>query len=140
MDAITPSRADSFAIGELSRLTGVKIETIRYYERIDMLPAPSRTEGGRRVYEPAHVQTLRFVRRGRELGFSLDDIRALLALGGAATAPCGEVREIAAKHLDDIRAKIVDLNKLERLLSKTIARCEGGAAPECPVLEILSPG
>ncbi len=140
MDAITPLRAETFAIGELSRLTGVNIETIRYYERINMLPAPPRTEGGRRVYGGPHVQMLRFIRRGRELGFTLDEIRALVALGGPATAPCGQVREIAAKHLDDIRAKIVDLTRLERLLSETVDRCEGGTAPECPMLEILSPG
>jgi MerR family transcriptional regulator, mercuric resistance operon regulatory protein len=84
------------------------------------------------------VQTLTFIRRGRELGFTLDEIRALLALGGRETAPCGEVREIAAKHLHDITAKIRDLKKLEKLLAKTIERCEGGRTPDCPVLEILS--
>lgn len=139
MDAITPSRAETFPIGELSRRTGVNIETVRYYERIEMLPAPPRTEGGRRVYGPVHLQTLAFIRRGRELGFTLDEIRALLALSGPAKACCADVREIAAKHLDDIRAKIADLKKLERLLATTIAGCEGGTAPECPVLEILTP-
>ena len=139
MDAITPSRAETFPIGELSRLTGVNIETIRYYERIKILPAPPRTEGRRRVYGPVHVQTLTFIRRGRELGFRLDEIRALLDLGGPARASCAEVRQIAAKHLGDIRTKIADLRRLEKLLSATIGRCDGGAAPECPVLEILTP-
>ena len=129
----------AIAIGELSRRTGVNIETIRYYEKIKMLPKPARTEGGHRVYGPTESQILAFIRHGRELGFTLDDIRALLDLGGPVRAPCADVRDIAAKHVGDIRAKIADLKKLERLLSKTIDRCEGGAAPECPVLDILSP-
>jgi MerR family transcriptional regulator, mercuric resistance operon regulatory protein len=138
MGAITPSRAETLLIGGLSRRTGVNIETIRYYERIGMLPVPPRTEGGRRVYGPVQMQTLVFIKRGRELGFTLDQIRALLALGGSDKACCGDVREIAAKHLADIRAKIADLEKLERLLAMTIDRCEGGTAPECPVIEILT--
>jgi MerR family mercuric resistance operon transcriptional regulator len=128
----------AITIGALSRRTGVNIETIRYYERIKMLPAPPRTEGGHRVYGPVQIQTLAFIRRSRELGFTLDEIRALLDLGGPVRAPCAEVREIAAKHLGSIRAKIADLRKLEDLLAGTIDRCEGGAAPECPVLEILA--
>lgn len=139
MDAITASRDEAFPIGELSRRTGVNIETIRYYERIRMVPAPPRTEGGRRVYGAGHVQTLSFIRRARELGFTIEEIRTLLALGGPEKAACADVREIAAKHLEDIRAKIADLKKLERLLARTIDRCEGGTAPECPVLEILTP-
>jgi MerR family mercuric resistance operon transcriptional regulator len=125
-------------IGELSRRTGVNIETIRYYERIKMLPAPPRTEGGHRVYGTVQVQILAFIRRGRELGFTLDEIRALLNLGGPVSAPCAEVHEIAAKHLGAIRAKIADLRKLEDLLADTIDRCEGGTVPACPVLEILA--
>ena len=125
-------------IGQLSRRTGVNIETIRYYEKIEMLPKPPRTEGGHRVYGPTEERILAFIRRGRELGFSLDEIRALLDLGGPVQAPCGNVRDIAAKHLTDIRAKIADLRKLEKLLSVTIDRCEGGSAPECPVLEVLA--
>jgi MerR family mercuric resistance operon transcriptional regulator len=137
MRSITASRAGTLAIGELSRLTGVNIETIRYYERIKMLPAPQRAGNGRRVYESTGVRTLAFIRRARELGFSLDQIRALLGLGGPGKASCGEVRDIATRHRDDIRAKIADLRKLERLLSKTVARCSGRTAPDCPVLDIL---
>lgn len=137
MNAIAPARADTLPIGQLSRLTGVNIETIRYYEKIGMLPSPPRTEGGHRLYGPIHLQTLTFIRRARELGFTLHEIRALIDLGGPVRGPCADVREIAAKHLGDIRSKIADLRKLERLLSKTIDRCEGGTAPECPVLEIL---
>jgi MerR family transcriptional regulator, mercuric resistance operon regulatory protein len=140
MPPITASRADrldGIPIGELSRLTGVNIETIRYYEKIKMLRAPPRTEGGRRVYGPAETRLLAFIRRGRELGFGLEDIRALLALGAPGKASCADAREIAAHHLDEIRSKIADLRKLERLLAKTIAQCSGTRVPDCPILDIL---
>jgi MerR family mercuric resistance operon transcriptional regulator len=137
MSVITASRAENVAIGEVSRLTGVNIETIRYYERIRMMPTPPRTASGRRVYGPADLRRLAFIRRARELGFSLDEIRALLRLGGPEKASCREVREIATHHLEDIRAKLRDLRKLERLLAKTVARCSGKMAPDCPVLDIL---
>jgi MerR family mercuric resistance operon transcriptional regulator len=137
MGSITDARAEALTIGNLSELTGVNIETIRYYERIKMFPAPPRTAGGRRVYDATHLRILAFIRRSRELGFSLDQIRALIRLGGPAKASCREVREIASHHLDEIRAKIADLRKLERLLAKTVARCTGTTAPECPVLDVL---
>lgn len=137
MRAITTPRADGLTIGKLSKLTGVNIETIRYYERIKMAAAPPRTASGRRIYGSADVRALAFLRRARELGFSLNEIRALLRLGGPEKASCREVRDIASRHLDDIRAKIGDLRKLERLLTKTVAQCTGTTAPECPVLDIL---
>jgi len=124
-------------IGQLSKLTGVHIETIRYYERIKMLPKAPRTGGGRRIYDRGHVRRLGFIRRSRELGFSPDEVRALLRIGGPEKASCRQVRVIALDHLNDIRAKIKDLRKLEQLLAKTIARCTGTAAPQCPVLDIL---
>jgi MerR family mercuric resistance operon transcriptional regulator len=86
MRLITPARADAIAIGALSGLTGVNIETIRYYEKIKMLPAPRRTASGRRVYGPKEARILAFIRRGRELGFSLEEIRALLDLAAPACA------------------------------------------------------
>jgi MerR family transcriptional regulator, mercuric resistance operon regulatory protein len=137
MPAITASRAQALPIGELSKRSGVNIETIRHYERVEMLAPPPRTASGRRVYEVTDLRILVFIRRARELGFSLDEIRALLRLGGPEKASCREVREIAAHHLEDIRAKLSDLKKLERLLSKTVARCSGKTAPDCPVLDIL---
>ena len=137
MGTITASRADRLTIGKLSELTRVNIETIRYYEKIKVLPIPSRAENGRRLYGPMERRILAFVRRSRELGFSLDEVRALLRLGGPDKASCREVREIAEHHLDDIRARINDLRKLERLLTKTVAQCTGTTAPECPVLDIL---
>ena len=137
MQSITGLRAENLAIGQLSRLSGVNIETVRYYERIKMMPPPPRTASGRRVYDSTHVRTLAFIRRSRELGFSLEEIRALMRLGGPEKATCREVRAIAAHHLEDIRAKLNDLKRLERLLAKTIAQCSGKIAPECPVLDIL---
>jgi len=137
MRPITDARAAGLSIGELSKLTGVNIETIRYYERIKMLPLPPRTAGGRRVYDPTHLRVLAFMRRSRELGFSLDEIRALIRLGGPEKASCRQVREMAAHHLDHIRTKITDLRKLERLLAKTVAQCTGTTVPVCPVLDIL---
>jgi MerR family mercuric resistance operon transcriptional regulator len=137
MPAITVSRTEALPIGELSKRSGVKIETIRYYERANMLVPPPRTASGRRAYNVTDLRILVFIRRSRELGFSLDEIRALLRLGGPEKATCREVLEIAAYHLGDIRAKLADLKKLERLLSKTVARCTGRAAPDCPVLDVL---
>jgi MerR family mercuric resistance operon transcriptional regulator len=137
MGSITGPRAQTLMIGELSELTAVNIETIRYYERIKMLPSPPRTAGGRRIYDANHLRILAFIRRARELGFSPSEVRALLRLGGPERASCHQVRDIASHHLDDIRAKIADLRKLERLLAKTVAQCTGTAAPICPVLDIL---
>jgi MerR family transcriptional regulator, mercuric resistance operon regulatory protein len=140
MPEITASRAEMLPIGALSKRSGVNIETIRYYERVKMLAPPRRTPSTRRVYDVTDLRILVFIRRSRELGFSLDEIRALLRLGGPEKASCREVREIAARHLEDIRAKLDDLRKLERLLSKTVARCSGKTAPDCPVLDILDVG
>src|SRR5258707_10675708 len=137
MRAITASRAENLPIGELSKRSGVNIETIRYYERVKMLAPPPRTASGPRVYCSTDLRALVFIRRARELGFSLDEIRALLRLGGPEKASYREVREIAAHHLEGIRAKLGDLRKLERLLAKTVARCSGRTAPDCPVLDIL---
>jgi MerR family mercuric resistance operon transcriptional regulator len=137
MSAITAPRVEAFPIGEFAKRGGVKIETIRYYERVKMLVPPPRTTSGRRVYDATDLRILVFIRRSRELGFSLDQIRALLRLGGPEKATCREVREIATHHLNDIRARIGDLKKLERLLSSTVARCSGKTAPDCPVLDVL---
>jgi MerR family mercuric resistance operon transcriptional regulator len=137
MGSITEARSETLTIGQLSQLAAVNIETIRYYERIKMLSAPPRTSGGRRIYDATHLRMLAFIRRSRELGFSLDEIRALIRLGSPEKASCRQVRDIASHHLDDIRAKIADLRKLERLLAKTVAQCTGTTAPDCPVLDIL---
>jgi len=137
MRPITDSRAEGLPIGQLSRLSGVNIETIRFYERAKMLPAPPRTPGGHRVYNSTHLRTLAFIRRARELGFSLEEIRMLIWLGGPGRATCREVRQIAARHLEGIRAKLNDLQKLERILAAAVAQCSGRSVPDCPVIDIL---
>jgi MerR family transcriptional regulator, mercuric resistance operon regulatory protein len=137
MRAITISRAENLPMGKLSRLSGVNIETIRYYEKIKILPAPPRTESGRRIFGPNELRRLAFVRRSRELGFTIDEIRSLLELGAPGNASCREVRAVATSHLENIRTKIKDLVKLERLLAKTIAQCSWRSVPDCPILDIL---
>jgi MerR family mercuric resistance operon transcriptional regulator len=138
MRPITVLRADGAPIGKLSLLTGVNIETIRYYERIKMLPSPRRTQGGHRVYGPVETRSLAFIRRARKLGFTIEEIRTLLDLGGPGTASCRDVRKIAAQHLEHIRTKIADLAQLEKVLAGTIAKCSGKIAPDCPVIDVLA--
>ena len=137
--AVTRSRPLKLTIGALSEETGVNIETIRYYERIKMLPAPPRTAAGRRIFGAEDTLTLVFIRRARELGFTLDEIRALIALSAkTGQAACAEVRELAVGHLDDIRAKIADLRAMERALADAVRRCDAGEAPGCPLIDTLS--
>jgi MerR family mercuric resistance operon transcriptional regulator len=125
-----------FTIGEIAQRTGVHIETVRYYEKVGLLPPPPRTEGGHRLYADDHLKRIIFIRRGRELGFTLDDIRNLLGLveGGYT---CGEVQKAVLDHLRVIRRKITDLRRMERTLAKTAASCEGGTVPYCPIIDVL---
>lgn len=133
-------RSVRFAIGALSEATGVNIETIRYYEKIGLMPAPPRTEGRQRVYETAHLKRLSFIRRGRELGFSLDQIRELLGLVRGHDLTCSEVKTMTEEHIADIRRKVKDLKKLERVLCDLAAKCTSGDVPDCPILDALSKG
>lgn len=128
--------SSTIPIGELSRLTGCNIETIRYYERIGLLPKAAR-RGRYRSFGTADVARLNFVRRARELGFTLDEIRALLRLAEDRDRPCTEAREVAVVHLTDIRTKIADLQAMESVLAETVVRCADGKTPECPLLETL---
>ncbi len=130
------SKAEN-SIGQLSKQTGCKVETIRYYEKAGLLPAPPRTAGGHRLYDSAHAQRLGFIRRSRELGFSLDDIRALLRLADGGEYNCGKVKVITLHHLESVKDKIRDLRKLERTLTAISSECEGGIAPSCPIIEAL---
>ncbi len=131
-------RADQLPIGALSAATGVNIETIRYYEKIGLMPAPPRNEGRQRVYDKGHLKRLTFIRRGRELGFSLDQVRELLGLGRGHDLTCAEVKAMTNGHVDDIRRKVKDLRKLERVLTNLAAQCSGNAVPDCPVLDALA--
>ncbi|WP_068878770.1 MULTISPECIES: helix-turn-helix domain-containing protein [unclassified Phenylobacterium] len=123
-------------IGELSRRTGCNIETIRYYERIGLMPAPPR-RGRYRSYGGDDVGRLGFVRRARELGFTLDEVRALLALAAGGQASCAEVRDLAASHLQDVRARIADLKRMERVLAGSVRACEAGQDSGCPLIHAL---
>ena len=127
-----------YGIGALSKRTEVNIETIRYYERIGLMPAPPRSDGGQRVYDDEHVKRLAFIRRNRQLGFSLGDIRALLAVVGKDEYGCDAVRDLIVAHLVNIRQKIADLRQMERALKDMAAQCDSGRVPDCPILETLS--
>jgi len=130
--------ADSYPIGRLSRRTGVNIETIRYYERAGLLPRVARTAGGYRAYRPADAQRLLFIRRARNLGFSLDEVRRLLALAAEKSRSCRSVHALSLEHLKDIRGKIADLRRMEQVLAATVSQCAQGTLPNCPLLETLA--
>lgn len=123
---------------DLARLTGCNLETIRYYETVSLLPPPARTRAGHRSYGPEDVRRLLFIRRARDLGFSLVDVRGLLGLG--ALRSCAEVKERSERHLAEVRVKIADLRRIEAVLAETSARCSGQAVPDCAVLEALTAG
>lgn len=127
-----------FTIGRLAAMSGVNLETIRYYERIDLMPSPGRTGGGHRVYDHGHRRRLTFIRRARDLGFGIEEIRALLALAEPQRRSCDEVQHLASEHLRKVRAKINDLTRLEAILATTVEQCDANAsAPFCPVLDLL---
>ena len=133
------ARSAAIQIGGLSRQTGCNVETIRYYERVGLLPRPSRSAGRYRLYDTDDVRRLAFVRRARELGFTLDEVRALLVLSAANSEnTCSEVRDLTARHLADVRAKIADLRAMERVLSQAVRRCDTGGLPGCPLIDTLS--
>jgi MerR family mercuric resistance operon transcriptional regulator len=123
--------------GELAERTGCNPETVRYYEKVGLLPEPPRTPSGHRAYEAAHVRRLRFILRGRELGFSLEEIRELLRLAEERDRPCAEARTVAAAHLQDVQAKIADLKLIERVLKDVVAKRGDSDLPECPLIETL---
>ena len=126
-----------FTIGELSRRTGVNIETIRYFEKVGLIASPPRSAGGHRIYDEEQLRALGFIRRARELGFSPREVRGILELGGPGGACCDEVREIACRHLQTVRDKMADLVRLEKLLATTIDRCSGDHAPDCAVIDLI---
>ena len=134
----TNPRAVSLSIGDLSRHTGVNIETIRYYERIGLLPAPPRSQGRQRLYDETHRQRLAFIRRSRDLGFSINDTRDLLGLARGHNLTCAQVKALTEQHVADIRAKIRDLRKLDQVLSQLAAKCKGSCVPDCPILDTLA--
>lgn len=132
------ANSTGFQIGALSRHTGVNIETIRYYERSRLLPKPARTAGGYRTYTRADAERLLFIRRTRDLGFSIEDVRRLLGLADQRSRSCSSVHAVASEHLTEIKAKIADLRRMEKVLAAMVAQCEQGTMPECPLLETLA--
>ena len=125
-------------IGALATQTRCNIETIRFYEKIGVLPKPARTEGGHRMYGPAHVKRLSFIRRARELGFTLDEVRALLRLADERDRPCGEVKLVAEAHLAEVRIKITDLRAMQKALTALVTQCDTGDGTDCPLIKTLS--
>lgn len=125
-------------IGELSRRTGCNIDTIRFYEKVGVLPKAARSSGGHRIYSLAHQQRLAFVCRARGLGFTLKQVRALLRLSDQRNRPCSDAQRVAGKHLAEVRSRIADLRAVEAALKALIAQCGQGEDASCPLLEALS--
>ena len=129
------------SIGDVAKATGVKVVTIRYYEQIGLMPAPARTEGNYRAYSQEHIRSLRFIRRCRDLGFTLEQVRDLLRLASRKNDECSEVDRITIRHLADIEAKVSDLTRLAAELRRIIECCHGdGVIADCRIIEALSPG
>lgn len=126
-------------IGQLARTTNTKVETIRFYEKIGLLAAPARTNGNYRDYSQRHLARLSFIRRARDLGFTLDQVRALLTLADDRDQPCGAVDTVAREHLAQIDQKIADLRALRRELDDIISQCGQGAICDCRIIEALGP-
>jgi len=125
-------------IGALSERTEVNNETIRYYERIGILPSPPRSAGGHRLYANEHTQRLVFIRRSRQLGFSLDQVRELLGLSSGRRMTCARVKDITEQHIAEIRRRVRDLQRLERVLSDMVTQCRGDDTSDCPILDALA--
>ena len=126
------------SIGALARRTDTKIQTIRYYEQIGLLPEPARTAGNQRVYADTDVERLAFIRHARALGFSLDDVRALLTLSDEPGRSCEEVDALAQDHLANVEARIASLTALKTELERMIDRCRGGQVADCRILSVIA--
>ena len=130
---------NTMSIGTLAKATGTKVETVRWYEQVGLLPAPTRTSGNYRAYDAAHLGRLSFIRRARDLGFSLDQVRALLDIAGQQDQACEAVDVIAREHLEEVDRKIADLQALRRELDALIGQCRRGKVAECRIIEALAP-
>lgn len=126
-------------IGELARATATKVETVRFYERAGLLPPPARTDANYRSYGPEHLQRLSFIRRSRDLGFSLDAVRDLLALADDRGKPCDAVDAIASGHLAEVERKIADLTAMRGELRRVIGSCRHNTVADCKIIETLGP-
>jgi Cu(I)-responsive transcriptional regulator len=127
-------------IGEVARATGIKVVTLRYYEQLGLVPAPARTGGNYRTYSVEDLRRLRFIRRCRDLGFTLGQIRELLRLSSKRNQKCSKVDRITRRHLSDVEEKISDLKRLALVLRRISSRCRGdGLIADCLIIEALSP-
>lgn len=127
-----------FSIGEVSRRTGVKVPTIRYYEQMGLIAPSDRSEGNQRRYAKADVERLTFIRHARDLGFEIDRIRELIALSRHPDAPCDGADRIATTHLAEVRQKIDQLKRLEAELERIVSHCGGHTVEDCYVIRALS--
>lgn len=130
--------ADAFTIGAIAKAARTKVETVRWYERVGLLPPPARTAGNYRSYGREHLDRLSFIRRARDLGFSLDQVRDLLRLADQRNHSCQEVDAIARVHLGEVERKIADLDCLRRELADLIEQCSHGTVAECRIVDALS--
>lgn len=124
-------------IGKVAAQTGCNIETIRYYEKESLLPPPERSQGGNRLYDTELIDRLVFIRRSRELGFSMLEIRELLSLVDVHQVSCERVKQLADAHLSDIRSKISDLRRMQKTLTQLSNQCSGNDVPDCPIIDAL---
>ena len=133
------ANASFMTIGDLAAATNTRVETVRWYEKVKLLPKPARSAGNYRLYGPEHLRRLSFIRRGRDLGFTVDQIRELLALADERGRSCAEVDTIARAHLAEVERKLSDLTRLARELSDVIGQCKCGSVADCRIIEALSP-
>ncbi|MDR6775587.1 helix-turn-helix domain-containing protein [Azospirillum sp. BE72] len=129
----------NLSIGELGKATSTKTETIRFYEKVGILPEPARTSGNYRSYSEEYVRRLTFVRKARNLGFPLETVRALLDLTDQPDRPCAEVDKLVIGQLHEVERKLADLERLREELAQMVQRCRGGSVSDCRIIEALSP-
>lgn len=129
----------TYAIGDLAKQTGTKVNTIRYYEDIGLLPVAARTSAGRRFYNDGDMRRLAFIRQSRSLGFPLDAVRDLLALADDSSQSCEAVDSIACHHLSAIDSKIANLLAMRAELDRVISSCRHGTVADCKIVETLAP-
>lgn len=135
--SFTPTR-DHVKRGELARRSGCNLETIRYYETINLMPVPARTETGHRVYSIEDQRHLRFILRSRELGFSIEEIRSLLSMMESGEYTCGDIHRMTQEHLKSVSEKLSDLKKLEETLKQISRECATNDDPDCPIIDALA--
>jgi len=131
-------KIEALTIGWLAKETNTRVQTIRYYEQIGLMPSPPRSAGNQRQYEQEHVDRLAFIRHCRELGFSLDQVRELLSLSDDTKRSCAEIDAIAQTHLEDVQKKISRLQGFEKELQRMVTECSGGGVSQCRIIEVLS--